>query len=446
LTNTRFRITRRGLFWGTLSTLTAVFLSRFIKGSHVFSISVHQGFTDKTSTIITVLRAENLSFQYQVFSMQSLAPNVVTKVKTETQYGSSLDQLDIAGLSVGEKYTLVISEGGKPIDRREFSSLDTDMIEPKIAVFSCSADEWRVDHAAMWLSLFRTNPNLIYSLGDNVYLDGSSYGWGVLWPVTPDPARIWRRYTDMRKNLELYRQEKLTPMIAIWDDHDFGHNGAESSYEHKAYVKQVFETFFPRPAKSTQFESGPGITMCWDAFNTRFLFLDSRFYRVTENSPAAPRTHWGTEQKQWLSLRVSESKNPIWIINGSQFLGGDKLDTDSDSLANRHPEDFEWLRRQVLRASQKVTLISGDMHYSEVVRMPSNWGSGVFEITSSALHAITNAPSGSGTRLALTTENNFMIIQIHNSSSSTTGIKATCYGKSSIPLFELLLNSSESKG
>ncbi|MBL7556481.1 MAG: hypothetical protein JNM24_11730 [Bdellovibrionaceae bacterium] len=442
--NTRFQITRRGLLWGALGTLTAVFLSRFRKESPAFFTSVHQGFTDRTSTIITVLRSEKISYTYSVLINQTTESNIDIKIKTTTQYGSSLDQLDINGLSTGEKYTLDIKDGDKVIDRREFTTLDTNLSEPRIAVFSCSADEWRVDHKAMWASLFKAKPNLIFSTGDNVYLDGSSYGWGVLWPVAPDPARIWRRYTDMRRNLELYHEKKLIPMLAVWDDHDFGHNGAESDYQHKEYVKSVFETFFPRPSESSKFKTGPGIAMCWDAFNTRFIFLDSRFYRVSEGTEGTYfRTQWGSDQKEWLSSLLNSSNSPTWVINGSQFLGSDTANKDTDSVFNCHPEDLEWLRQQVVKARHHVTLVSGDMHYSEVVRMPSSWGPNLFEITSSALHAINNSPRGPGTQLAITTENNFMILQLKNLSNNSTGIKATCYGKSSIPLFELELDYSQ---
>ena len=438
--NKQFRITRRGLFWGVLGTLAVVFLSRLKKTKPAYS--VHQGYTDKTSTIITVLRSELQSFRYAVLVNQSQSPKISINVKVSTQYGSSLDRLDIDGIEVGESYTLAISENGRVIEQRTFGAMDTDLREPRIAVYSCSADEWRVDHKSMWASLLSTKPDLIFSLGDNVYLDGSSYGWGVLWPVTPDPARIWRRYTDMRKNLELYRQEKLTPMIAVWDDHDFGFNGADSSYEHKDFVKGVFETFFPRPARNSLFESGPGVSMCWNSFNTCFIFLDSRYYRVMETSPAAVRTHWGSEQKQWLSSHLIDSKVPIWLLNGCQFLGGDTTDTDNDSVASRHPEDLEWLRQQVINTRQNITLISGDVHYSEVIQMPSSWGSGLYEISSSALHAIANEPSGPGTRLALTTENNFIILQPVDSSTKEDRIKVTCYGTASTPLFETTISPS----
>lgn len=438
----QFRLTRREFFWGAAGTAVALFISRILKQEIGFS--VHQSYTDKTSSIITVLRPEKQILQYKVLTNGTKSSKVTIKIKTTTQYESSVDQIDMHGLQVGILYTLIISENGKDLDQREFCALDIDNLEPRIAVISCTADEWRVDHTAMWKSLFSANPDLIFALGDNIYIDGSSWGWGVLWPVRPSTSRIWRRYIDMRKNLDLYKQRKLTPMMAIWDDHDFGYNGAESEFEHKVYVKNVFEIFFPRPATNDNFESGPGISMAWNAFKTKFIFLDSRFYRVSGADPLT-RTQWGSDQKSWLSSQLGKSTSPIWLLNGSQFIGGDPSNLDTDSVAKKHPEDFQWLHQQVIKTQQSITLISGDMHYSEVVKLPDSWGNGVFEITSSALHAIPNAPNGSDNRLALVTENNFIIMHILKSSSKAVSLSTTCFGRETKPLFNLVVVPSKTR-
>lgn len=430
-------ITRREFVFSSLISLFIIYISRLRETKA--RLSIHQGYTDSESTTITVLRLRKKDIQYNILENGLPRPELLKSVTTTTRFGSSLDRLDISGLKPGVQYQLDVFEKEELLDQRYFRSLDLDLSQPKIAVISCTADEWRVDKASMWSSLFSTQPDLIFCLGDNVYLDGSSWGWGVLWYLVPDPDRIWRRYVDMRNKLELYRHPHLIPMLAIWDDHDFGHDGCDSSYQFKKESKNIFETFFPRPAESKIFAPGPGLAMSWMAFNTQFIFLDSRYFRRSGADPLT-RTQWGSEQKLWLSQLLGQSQNPVWILNGSQFVGGDPDNQQNDSVAKQHPEDLSWLQQELKKLRSSVALISGDMHYSEVVKLSPEWGrSDLYEVTSSALHAIPSAPVGQGTqdRLALTLENNFLILEPLLKEPNKKWLRITSYGARTKPLFDL---------
>ena len=54
----------------------------------------------------------------------------------------------------------------------------------------------------------------------------------------------------MGKKAEYKKLKKSTPIIATWDDHDYGMNDVGRHYEKKEQSKKIFLKFFNEPMNS----------------------------------------------------------------------------------------------------------------------------------------------------------------------------------------------------
>ena len=86
-------------------------------------------------------------------------------------------------------------------------------------------------------NIFRTMASMptdfMLWLGDNLYLRPSDYG---------SEAGIHYRYTMQRKAPELADLFASRPNYAIWDDHDYGNNDADRSFELKSVSQQLLNS------------------------------------------------------------------------------------------------------------------------------------------------------------------------------------------------------------
>src|ERR1700754_3659142 len=73
----------------------------------------------------------------------------------------------------------------------------------------------------IWDADLAAEPDLFVFLGDNVYLD------------TRDPEVMRRKYAQLAAQPGFQRLKATTPILAIWDDHDFGENDAGVEYPMK---------------------------------------------------------------------------------------------------------------------------------------------------------------------------------------------------------------------
>ena len=122
------------------------------------------------------------------------------------------------GLPTAEDLKLVIKDDkGRILDQRIFRTMDPRQDYLKFAICSCMDDEHH--EPEIWNDLLAQSPDVIFFIGDSTYTDQEA--------ATLDassPARLWRRFCEARETLEIYHQPRLTPILAVWDDHDFGDN------------------------------------------------------------------------------------------------------------------------------------------------------------------------------------------------------------------------------
>lgn len=383
-------------------------------------LSIIQGPTSSSESLINVLAPRLKNYVYTVTDPQGA--NVLVE-KYETVKGPvfySIDKLKVSGLRPGVDYKLTVVDRTTLIDERTFRALDTSMTDPNFALVSCMCDDRTFEKVIdpMWRKLQEQSVDFLILCGDEVYVDSFEF-------VERQKATeydLWQRYVDALKRLPLYHWRKLTPVFAVWDDHDYGTNDGDRDFVSKEQALRLFRGIFGGPTLAGTWEAGPyGCSSLLTAFGQRFFLMDDRTFRQPNKNQQAAEAygHWGREQHEWLVSRLASDKTPAWIINGNQFFNGVSL-TFKEAFEQNHSAEFVTFVDQLKTIEAPVVFASGDVHLSEIMRVPKErLGYETFEVTSSSMHSFVGSGWENPMRLtgAYTLEYNFMTVR----SRSTAG-------------------------
>jgi alkaline phosphatase D len=220
-----------------------------------------------------------------------------------------------------------------------------------------------------------------------------------------------------------YRKLKETcPVLATWDDHDFGVDDGGADYPMKRQSQQVFLDFFDVPQDdgrrrqegvySARVFGPPGKRV-------QIILLDTRYFRsplktgfqpgergegrrgkyLPNTDPAA--TILGEAQWRWLEEQLKAPAEVRIIGSSVQVLAEDH---GFEKWANFPHERQRLLRLIRDTRANGVLLLSGDRHFAEMARLPADHPQGVgyplLDITSSSLNAASNNTTTAGTRFA----------------------------------------------
>jgi alkaline phosphatase D len=211
-----------------------------------------------------------------------------------------------------------------------------------------------------------TLPHFMLWLGDNLYLRGPSTSLGVPAEYST-PAHMEVRYKDVRSQLQLRRLFAGTHHYAIWDDHDFGPNNADKSFESKDSSLKLFRAYWPNPPMGSA--QSPGTWCRFAHQDAEFFLLDCRFNRDPEKAPPdAAKAMFGPQQMGWLKKGLAESKAAFKVVaGGSQLLSEGKNGVHSGwhSYAAERDDFLAWLKANPVKG---LVLLSGDRHNTQVFR------------------------------------------------------------------------------
>lgn len=216
-------------------------------------------------------------------------------------------------------------------------------------------------------------PDVFVFLGDNSYYDRDD---------VKDPARMWARVREQRQHPDMRRLIASTPILAQWDDHDFGPNDSDRTFELKHVARDIFAAYFPNPSFG---EEGQGIYTRASLGPVDLFLLDNRTFRDPNRQPNSPdKTILGARQRAWLIEGLAASRAPIKVVaTASQFLARYHA-FESWQLARDEREAILDAIRD--RRIEGVLFISGDRHLAEVVRWPADRvGYPLWDVTASPL-------------------------------------------------------------
>ena len=267
----------------------------------------------------------------------------------------------------------------------------------RIAFGSC-ANEHRPQ--PVWEAINDTKPQLFIFMGDNVYVDSA------------DPAKLKESYETFAAVPGVADLRESTPILATWDDHDYGKNDVGAEWEGKEAAKEAFMEFFDTPNDSPLRQRG-GV---YDAKifgpegkRVQVIMLDTRWFRgplrkMTKDDIKEARAK--TKKKVGRYLPNDESDSSMlgdeqwaWLIEELKKPAELRLLVSSiQVIPNEHgwekwgnlPRERKKLLDAIRDNATNVVILSGDRHLSEISLLPPETDGGpfypIYEVTSSGLN------------------------------------------------------------
>lgn len=411
-------------------------------------LPIIQGPTTDSKTTIALMTPRLKKYSYQVTNSKN---EIVVHKQGETLNHENVfwkvEKIFLSNLNPQETYKLeVVDEfrGNKIIvDQREFKTLNTSKSLAKFAIMSCMSDDYKFRPyiPRMWAQLEKQNPDFIILNGDVVYVDGFEFAPR----KTATGTDIWQRYIDSFQIIPLYHWTKLKPIFATWDDHDFGTNDADATFASKADSQKLFRQLFWGAENDNQYEnSGEGVYAHIKIFGQNFYLMDDRSERKPNKGFQQDKYgHWGKTQHEWLISKLKQNPEPTWIINGNQMFNFKGLDFKEAMQAN-HGAEFDLFISELKTLKQPIGLLSGDVHFTEIVNLPKEYlGYPSFEITSSSMHSYHGNGWDNPQRLADSFVNEFNFVMIESlSQANKLEIKASSWGLKNEAYFQKNLTIS----
>jgi alkaline phosphatase D len=249
----------------------------------------------------------------------------------------------------------------------------------RIAFGSCAH---QMHPQPIWSRIGAQDPDLFVMLGDNIYAD------------TDDMkvmAACYRRFGGLTEFAQFRRK---IPVLATWDDHDYGRNDSGREYPFRQESKEFFLNFFGEPVWSAR-RRRPGVYTSYmlgrPPYNVQIILLDLRWFRtslcVTEGNEYCPTPDvhaelLGSEQWQWLERQLMKPAGARIIGSSVQFIAAEHR---WEKWSNFPLEKLKLERMLETLNIRNAVVISGDMHFAEISSQALNNGFELAEFTASGL-------------------------------------------------------------
>ena len=220
-----------------------------------------------------------------------------------------------------------------------------------------------------------SKPDFFLWLGDNIYSNESQWG---------DFKSMKLAYSARHSTTSMeYFFDQIPIQYAIWDDHDYGPNDSDSSFEGMLVSGRAFEkTWISTPLNIEKYGD---IRWKMRKGEAGFVCLDNRTHRGPKGTQVL-----GANQLKWLeeTLREYEDMRVVFIAIGSQVLNSARVYENY----SRFPEERNKLLDICSRTRSQVVFLTGDRHHGEInEKVYKNIK--FIEITSSPLTSSTHLPS-----------------------------------------------------
>lgn len=297
----------------------------------------------------------------------------------------------------------------------------------RIAFGSCAKQD---KAQPIWDAVLEAKPDLFIFLGDNIYAD------------TRDPAVMAAKYAALAAKPGFQKLKASTPLMAIWDDHDYGENDAGGEYPMKDESRRQFCDFWgeaaisPRRTRDGVYTAaifGPAgrrvqvilPDLRWNRTAIEKLDLAGAEYEgwakkkadagsqvpgPYARNPDQTATMIGEPQWRWLEEELARPAD-LRIFGSSLQVLADFAGWESwMNYARDHQRLFETIRRT---RAQGLFCISGDTHYAEISRLDVNVPYPIWDVTSSGLtETWPVTPPNALRRSGVLQEQNFGLIEI----------------------------------
>ena len=289
----------------------------------------------------------------------------------------------------------------------------------------------------IWDAIDAHHCDLFVFLGDNIYGD------------TRDMAVLSAKYAQFAAQPGFARLRAKTPVVAIWDDHDFGENDAGSDYPMKDETRRIFLDFWDEPAGSPR-RDRDGVYASYvfgpPGKRVQVILPDLRYNRTPlleldlggadyeawgraklaaglpmpgpyARNPDPNATMIGERQWQWLE-RQFEVPADLRLFGSSLQVLADFTGWEAwVNFAHDHQRLIDLIRRKNANA---VVFLSGDIHYAELSKLDVNVPYILWDLTSSGLTEEWPVPTPNANRVGdVLPQANFGFIDIDWQGRST---------------------------
>ncbi|MDH3639463.1 MAG: alkaline phosphatase family protein [Gammaproteobacteria bacterium] len=258
----------------------------------------------------------------------------------------------------------------------------------RLAFGSCSmASKFR--YAPIYEAIAFEKPDFAIYVGDNSYFVVGNGNWRT-WGPDGDwssPERMIRRHMDVRNNPYGRRLYASVPAYATWDDHDYGPNNADRTFVGRHDALRVFKQVWANPAYGTP--ETPGVFSSFRHGPVEVFLMDDRYHKyvATRDHPDVSDEDaviWGRGQLEWLMDGLKKSTAPVKIIaNGTQVISQtERGEGHFQEAPAERKRLFDFLNANKIGG---IVFLSGDRHFSELMRLDQGGGAAIIEFTSSPL-------------------------------------------------------------
>ena len=274
-----------------------------------------------------------------------------------------------------------------------------DLVEPRVvsrvAFGSCAREDRDQD---IWSSIVGVEPDLFLFAGDNVYVD--------LLEVPTRREEFTASYAALGAKPGWQALQATCPVLATWDDHDYGKDDAGVEWALKGVAQEAFLDFFgvpeasPRRAREGVYHSslhGP------EGRRLQVILLDTRTHRTAltrnpgdrgERGPYLPgdrpdQTMLGAEQWSWLEDQLRTPADLRLVVSSVQVVPDEH---GWEGWCNMPAERARLFGLIEDTGAAGVVFLSGDRHLIELSRLDGgpyplwdftssgfNWGSKAIE-------------------------------------------------------------------
>lgn len=236
----------------------------------------------------------------------------------------------------------------------------------RVCFGSCYAPQFKQSH--VWGKILALGPDAFLFIGDNVYQRAET--------GRSDLRELREAYAMLAAEADFAALRLATPVLPVWDDHDYGMNNAGADFPPRLQTEALFKHVWA-VTSGDQRRQRQGVYFCRIAGppgrRTQLILLDTRYFLT-------PETILGEAQWRWLEdqlampadLRVLASPIPV-LTQAQRFEGW-----------RQHPQEQERLLGLIGR-SNGVVIVSGDSHVGAHYRQEDG-GYPLLELTSSSLN------------------------------------------------------------
>jgi alkaline phosphatase D len=235
----------------------------------------------------------------------------------------------------------------------------------------------------VWDAVAAARPDLFLFLGDAIYGD------------TDNVEVLRAKYAQLAAVPGYQRLLGTCPVLATWNDHDYGLHDGGADFPAKDATKRVFLDFFNEPAESLR-RKRPGLYGAWTfgppGQRVQVILLDTRYFRspLKTAGPAgyAPNTDpgatiLGDAQWQWLEVQLRAPAELRLLVSSVQVVAEDHPYEKWMNFPRERQRLYDLIRDT---KAGGVVILSGDRQLAELSQMDAGVGYPLYDLTSGGLN------------------------------------------------------------